>query len=126
MINCLSVALEQEPVAAFAGRRAMARTLRALRMSEDLVEDVLLVTSELITNAVEHGAGPTRLELDQGGDRLVVRVQDGGGGVPVLRAPVPKEAHGRGLLLVNALASDWGCVEQDQGKYVWAEFSLSG
>ncbi|MFF5441835.1 ATP-binding protein [Streptomyces achromogenes] len=93
-------------------------------------DDVLLCVSELATNALLHGvpAGRgflLRLALHAEG-ALRVEVHDSGPGEvgcpdPVREADAEAE-HGRGLLLVAALADKWGVGERNPGKIVWCEF----
>ncbi|KOU77038.1 ATPase [Streptomyces sp. MMG1533] len=93
-------------------------------------EDVLLCVSELATNALLHGVPPNRrfrLGLFLTTDEVLrVEVHDSGPGE--VRAPDadPESEHGRGLLLVAALADKWGVGERDQGKVVWCEFRVAG
>ena len=119
-----------EPVPESAGRaRRAARTMLTDWQLGHLVEDVDLVVSELVTNALLHsGEGPAgaaepfRLELDLSGGRLTCRVVDSS---PL--PPTPEEAtetaeSGRGLILVEALAAEWGWEDLPDGKAVWAVF----
>jgi anti-sigma regulatory factor (Ser/Thr protein kinase) len=91
------------------------------------LDDVLLCVSELATNALVHGVPPGRgyqLRLWLSGDGLLrVEVHDSGGGQP--RRREPEGESGRGLLLVAALADQWGVDERRPGKIVWCEFGLS-
>ena len=93
-------------------------------------DDVLLCVSELATNALLHGVPPGRcFRLDLGLDTdgvLRVEVQDSGPGEIGIAdpGPGPESEHGRGLLLVAALADDWGVRERDPGKVVWCEFLM--
>jgi anti-sigma regulatory factor (Ser/Thr protein kinase) len=93
-------------------------------VSEDRLDDVLLATSELVTNAFEHGERPQRLELEYSDERLTLRVHDTGRMLPELRTPSPAEARSRGLVLVQALSQAWGFERCPGGKYVWAVFPL--
>jgi hypothetical protein len=75
-----------------------------------------------------HGAGERivcRLRTD--GHRLHIEVQDEnrGGTLPALRSPHPDDQSGRGLVLVDALSSDWGARDAPlgSGRVVWAELS---
>lgn len=93
-------------------------------------DDVLLCVSELATNALLYGVPPNRcfrlgLTLTTDGV-LRVEVHDSGPGE--VRAPDagPESEHGRGLLLVAALADKWGVGERDPGKVVWCEFRVAG
>ncbi|GGW74721.1 hypothetical protein GCM10010503_60480 [Streptomyces lucensis JCM 4490] len=91
-------------------------------------DDVLLCVSELATNALLHGVPPGRgfgLRLAHHPDgALRVEVHDSGGGEVRVQVPdrSPESEHGRGLLLVAALADEWGVGERNPGKVVWAEF----
>ena len=83
--------------------------------------DVLvLLTSELVTNAVRHAGPPRRLLLscpDPGHVR--VEVTDTGTGLPVLASFGPTAESGRGLSLVEHLADSWGHEATSQGKRIW-------
>jgi anti-sigma regulatory factor (Ser/Thr protein kinase) len=115
------------PLAARTARRYLVSCLDGV--AADVIDEVLLLTSELVTNAVLHGVAPIRLQLHRRGGTLRVDVSDGG--VPFAVTPVPVWSRtaegGRGLLLVDALASDWGSQDQEDaspGKTVW--FELGG
>jgi two-component sensor histidine kinase len=82
-----------------------------------------LVVTELVTNAVIHGAEPISLHLWLGRDGVRLGVSDGNAELAVPRAAGPTASHGRGLHIVNRLASRWGSEARDQGKLTWAEIS---
>ncbi|MFI8264622.1 MULTISPECIES: ATP-binding protein [unclassified Streptomyces] len=96
-----------------------------------LGDDLLLVATELATNAVRHGGTPARITLAlrcPGTGQRVVRleVEDSGPGFdPRSRAyPVRVEScTGRGLLLVDMLSSAWGVRPTATGQMVWAELA---
>ncbi|WP_433242377.1 ATP-binding protein [Actinomadura nitritigenes] len=94
------------------------------------IEDVALVTSELVTNAHEHSTagqspdGKVRLTATCGPKRLRVEVTDEGGKkIPAPRCPDADDLGGRGLVIVDALADDWGhCPDPETGgRTVWFE-----
>ncbi|GHI04733.1 ATPase [Streptomyces cellostaticus] len=97
-------------------------------------DDVLLCVSELATNALLHGVPVGRgfvLRLTLHTDGVLrAEVHDSGPGE--VRAPdaapdaSPESEHGRGLLLVAALADKWGVGERNPGKIVWCECAVSG
>jgi anti-sigma regulatory factor (Ser/Thr protein kinase) len=91
-------------------------------LSPARLEDVRLLVSELVTNAVRHAQGEVvRLVVLLRGGRLRVEVHDPGHGFEV-RAPVddPVRASGWGLVLVDELADSWG-VDANPGTNVWFE-----
>ena len=93
-----------------------------------------LMTSELVTNALQ-AAGRLKTRADQPAvpvvklwllsDRisLVIQVWDGSSDMPVRRDSAPDEEGGRGLMLVEHLAKDWGTYRKDGGKVVWAQIT---
>jgi anti-sigma regulatory factor (Ser/Thr protein kinase) len=89
---------------------------------EDHVDDVVLLISELATNAVLHGERPIALTVEAGGDRLRVEVEDAGTGMPLELDLGPEIEGGRGLVIVEAVADEWGAERvAGNGKVVWAE-----
>ncbi|QKW18115.1 ATP-binding protein [Kitasatospora sp. NA04385] len=88
-----------------------------------VAEDVLLMTSELVTNACQHAAGPYLLELTRYGPLLRVAVRDADDRPPVLRPPrSPARPGGYGLRVVDRLATAWGSEPlAGGGKTVWLE-----
>lgn len=119
-------ALPATPASVGAARRKVRELLGAWSVGDDAVDNALLVTSELVTNALTHTASERivcRLRLSAG--RLHVEVEDEnrGGTLPYQRMPGPDEQCGRGLLLVGILSSDWGVRDapHGSGRIVWAE-----
>lgn len=112
----------------------LARRLAAHRVHEwghpygsQLNDVAALVVAELVTNAVTHGLVPGRdfaLRLVHTGERLRVEVGDARGErLPCLAPDLPDDAEtGRGLMLVAALAEEWGVSPREgaPGKTVWA------
>ena len=84
---------------------------------------VVLLASELVSNAVVHGpeAGAVRIHVRIDGATVRVGVRDSGGGTPTVGHPEPTAPSGRGLALVEALSSDWGIQSHPDGKTVWFE-----
>lgn len=116
----------------------LARLLAALQLVEwghprgtDDHDAVTIVVAELAANAVLHGRVPGRdfaLLLRYDDDRGVIRIEvsDTHLARPTPVVPYPDEDHGRGLVLVDALASRWGVRDRvGPGKTVWAECALS-
>jgi hypothetical protein len=87
-------------------------------------EDVLLVVSELVTNACLHAEGPDELWISC--DKKVIRIEvsDKGAGQPAPRTPHRAgRPGGHGMFIVQRLCLDWGVVRTPgvSGKTVWAE-----
>lgn len=122
----LTFQLGDEPSAVPAARHRLADVLADQPMPADVVDSVLLVASELVANAVEHGGGAESLELDRERDAVLLRVWDGGLGRPEPHPLVLDSVRGRGLVLVEALASSWGYEPADGHKSVWSRFELAG
>lgn len=92
----------------------------------DMVDDVLLVTSELATNAVLHAQTPFKVVLHGSTAMVVLQIQDGAPAAPVTREPEVMDMNGRGLMLVELLATEWGIsTTGDDQKTVWANFSTT-
>lgn len=107
-------------------RDFLARTLREWGFHR-AIETATLLVSELVTNAVLHGAPPVRLSVETTGSLIRVAVEDGAVALPVQRDPDALSANGRGLLLVDVLASSWGCDDgAGDGKSVWFEVPAHG
>lgn len=100
-------------------RAAVCSDAAALGLAE-LSDDVALVVSEMVTNAVRHAAPPVRLEVEVTDTEVVVAVCDGTPGLPVVRPPSDDAEGGRGMLLVDLLTADHGVRSQPPGKTVWA------
>jgi anti-sigma regulatory factor (Ser/Thr protein kinase) len=91
-----------------------------------LEDTVTLLVSEMVTNSLLHTPGPARLSLRRDGNRLRITVCDDH---PEAPRPAPSldahALHGRGLLLVDALADAWGAERLGEGKRVWAVVAIS-
>jgi anti-sigma regulatory factor (Ser/Thr protein kinase) len=88
-------------------------------VSASTVIDVVLMVSELATNAVVHAATTFSLRIDKSEEIIRVEVVDGGSGRVRLQSPSNRDVHGRGLQLVASLSDQWGTREDGQTKAVW-------
>lgn len=90
------------------------------------------LTSELVTNAIQHAAAPAsggrgfKIELTAEDGALRLEVHDPDPAMPKPRAPDFVAECGRGLLLVEAQAQQWGAVPYEGGKYVWFSVEWPG
>ncbi|MFE4962343.1 ATP-binding protein [Streptomyces sp. NPDC056660] len=126
-----SMAVPHGPAGVGKARHRMRDQLRTGGVSESVIDDAVLILSELLSNACKHGR-PLGDALAGDGDvraawrvdthgRLIVEVTDGGG--PTRPAPMTPSvtAHGgRGLNIITALADDWGVRDDARGEVtVW-------
>jgi anti-sigma regulatory factor (Ser/Thr protein kinase) len=72
-----------------------------------------LLTSELVVNALAHGRGPVVLSLTHDEEGILVGISDSDERMPTLRAQSPGATEGRGIALVDALATTWGVYGSD-------------
>ena len=85
------------------------------------VEPTLLVVTELLSNAAEHGHCPAELVVALGEESVHVEVGDGGAEPPQPQPQDPLRLRGRGLRVVEALSTEWGWTDDHPGKVVWAD-----
>ena len=88
-------------------------------MFPHLIDDAVLLTSEVVTNAVKHGRAPVRLSVNCDHRGIVVAVDDANPALPRTRKTDRRRHSGRGLVLVQRLAADWGVRRTATGKQVW-------
>jgi two-component sensor histidine kinase len=91
------------------------------------VDDATLIVSELVTNAVEAHSHALHLSLsvDETDPRvLTIAVEDDAPGEPTIQSGPLARPRGRGLQLVDALATGWGTEHEATHKSVWAKLSI--
>jgi anti-sigma regulatory factor (Ser/Thr protein kinase) len=101
---------ESEARTPSAARQFVASTLQRLlspMAATEAIADAELVVSELVTNSVRSGAATVRVAVELHHGALEIGVTDDGPGWPTLVRPDADAAHGRGLVLVDALADRW-------------------
>jgi anti-sigma regulatory factor (Ser/Thr protein kinase) len=121
--TALSVRFEHGPSAASAARNALLALEE--RVEPQTLDDIRLLVSELVTNAVRHGDGPgdAEVELDVTIDRSRMRVEvadPGSGFEPLPRDDEMTRPGGWGLYLVDRIADRWGIVRNQMNR-VWFE-----
>lgn len=121
--------LTARPESAGLARRFAHACLVAWQLDR-LTDDVDLVVSELVTNALLHArsegrrSAPIRLEVLCEPQSLTCRVIDGSIAPPTQESVGDTAENGRGLLLVDILAAQWGWFSGPEGKAVWARFDV--
>ena len=105
-------------------RRGLRDVLTGWGLSEDAVEDALLIVSELVANVVDHASTPFRLVVRLSGPVLHIEVADRSTHPPVCRPFKSLAARGRGLQVIGVLARNWGYDQHEEGKSVWADLTV--
>jgi DNA-binding NarL/FixJ family response regulator len=103
-----------------AARRFMEETLDRWDCGE-VLDVVNLLVSELVTNAVVHANSEASVAVLLTPAAIRIEVTDNGSGLPAVRDATDEDTTGRGMALVEALASDWGILPRAEGKTVWFE-----
>ncbi|MFF4095953.1 SpoIIE family protein phosphatase [Streptomyces sp. NPDC001834] len=99
--------------------------LTSWRFSAELRDLGVLAAGELVANSLKHGTPPMRLGLRRTDRRLIIEVTDGDDHLPRRRRADPADESGRGISIVAAIATSWGCRRRPGGgKAVWCEFVL--
>ncbi|MFE4967044.1 SpoIIE family protein phosphatase [Streptomyces sp. NPDC056660] len=102
-------------------RGLLSALMRRWHIRDETRDNVLLLASELVTNAVRFATGPVTVRLIRAGPGLLCEVGDTGNGRPRLRRGGLYDDGGRGLYVVHRLTTRWGVRWTDTGKVVWAE-----
>jgi anti-sigma regulatory factor (Ser/Thr protein kinase) len=121
------IELDGDPDAPSRGRHAVTEVLDGWGCEPGTREDLLLVVSELVTNAVVHGAEPIVVTMVRAPERVRVEVTDGADRASPHGNPRPpaNAENGRGLAVVTRLAVAWGWrATPGSGKTVWAELPV--
>jgi hypothetical protein len=114
-----SSTLPNRPQSAAEARKITARMCAAAHLSVDTSDRAVLLTSELVTNALQHATGQQRLTVTTRSDGVRVEVGDDSSELPVLR---PRDDHattGRGVQFLELYSNSWGARTTTRGKCVW-------
>ncbi|RYJ07341.1 MAG: PAS sensor protein, partial [Actinomycetales bacterium] len=121
LVATLSMLREGVTLSVADARAFVMSQLDAWDVPEDVVRDLALVSSELVTNALVHGGDHVRLRLERTGARVVVLVDDDAEErLPTSRDPSDDDESGRGLHIVEALSDEWGIRPTGRGKSIWS------
>jgi anti-sigma regulatory factor (Ser/Thr protein kinase) len=104
-------------------RHFVAETLLAWGFDQ-IGQEAQLVVSELAGNAVRHARSAFSVVISEADSSLRLAVSDMSHALPTKQRPANSSSSGRGLMLVAALAIEWGVEQSLDGKVVWAELSL--
>ena len=114
-------AVPAEPAAVGPARRELREALSRWDVGPDTIDAAMLCMSELVTNAVVHAASGCRVHVANTSGTITVTVRSAGSPVlpPDAATDGSLEVHGRGLALVDALASRWGSDLDGGGFTAW-------
>jgi anti-sigma regulatory factor (Ser/Thr protein kinase) len=118
-----SVELPPEPSSATRARR-LAREQLAMACPSEVLETVSLLVTELVTNAILHARTPLRLVIETHADYVHLCVEDASRLQPEVHHYGTDAVTGRGLALVEQLASSWGVDGTSTGKVVWCKIPI--
>jgi anti-sigma regulatory factor (Ser/Thr protein kinase) len=105
-----------DPLAVFEVRSTL-QSIIENALPADSQHDVRLISSELVTNALEHGVPPVKIVLQETDAAVVIAVHDRGDGAPSI-----DPAGSPGMRIVHELtAGRWGVLRRGGGKWVWAQ-----
>jgi anti-sigma regulatory factor (Ser/Thr protein kinase) len=120
--------VRHEPSSAALVRHEIAADLGARGFDRDSIDDVTLVASELVGNAVRHVQLAPADDLDVTWNiaetHVVLAVSDISRERPQVRAAATADTSGRGMTIVESLSADWGVDRLPRGKRVWAKLPL--
>ena len=106
-----------EPSSAHAARHFVRVFLRTRPAA--IVDTVVLLTSELVTNALVHARSVVEVDLTNTGGMIRIAVTDDSSELPKIEPSVTLSEHGRGVPLVATLSDDWGVEQTHFGKTIW-------
>ncbi|MGI8681123.1 MAG: ATP-binding protein [Mycobacteriales bacterium] len=125
MAECLRAVTSLPPNdhSAARGRRFVRDVLVSCALA-DLVDTAVLLASELITNAVLHGRSEVELAVEIAQGEVTVSAADLNSRMPVMQSTDEFALDGRGLAIINLMASQWGVTATEDGKVVWFRLDL--
>jgi anti-sigma regulatory factor (Ser/Thr protein kinase) len=112
-----------EPGSVAVVRQFVRQTLGALDAAT--VEDGVLLTGEIASNVVEHARTDYQVRVTMRAGRVRIEVADGSSVLPAVRDLANDADRGRGLLLLERIATEWGVDQRPNGKAVWFELEPS-
>jgi anti-sigma regulatory factor (Ser/Thr protein kinase) len=102
--------------------RAFVRMAMHEQVNLDILQDILLVASEMVSNVIRHARTPLTLNVVIHPTRVRLVVTDGAVPFTGPRATATDDAEsGRGMGIIEALCTDWGVEDTPIGKSIWAE-----
>ena len=119
-----SITLPSDPGAARTAREFVRDAMRAWAL-DDTDQIAELLTDELVGNVVRHVGSTMEVRASCRPDSIRIEVDDASREPPIRRHPDQFDEHGRGILFVETLATDWGVELRDGGKTIWFELDAT-
>ena len=120
------IRLPGQPPSVGRARRFVRDCLVGAGLGDELVDNAVLLTSEVVTNAVVHVGGDMVLDLAWGHHGALVQLLDVGPSHPIARVADRHAVTGRGVAMIEMLAHRWGSTAVDRGKVVWFSVGETG
>ena len=120
-----SLTLDPQPSAVRRARAFVAKYCEAHGYPSDVCETAVLLTSEAVTNAFTHGRSEARIALTPAGNGLRVEVGDDNSRHPERASADVDALNGRGMTILELLATRWGIRDETYGKTVWFEIGTA-
>jgi anti-sigma regulatory factor (Ser/Thr protein kinase) len=117
-----AVSLPVDPRSVAAARRLLRSALDGHHQA--VIEDAILMISELVTNAVRHARAAVLVLVTDHHHTVHVSVTDDNPTLPVAGEPEHRSTSGRGLGIVDTLADRWGIIPTSDGKTIWFEIDV--
>lgn len=126
-MNHVELELPPQVTSPGAARRAVCELLGDAGVSGSVLDDALLLVSELVTNAVHHARSCVEVIAVVEHSELRLRVTDRDSSIPLTTTPTPGQVGGWGLHLIEQMCSAWGWDVHTtaDGKTVWANLPLA-
>lgn len=112
------------PEAAGLARIFMRQAMRDWGLSDEVRADCLAIASEIVGNVVRHARTPLTLRVSFDGLGVLIAATDGSVTVPEQHDASEASEDGRGLLIIETLASEWGWYAAPVGKTLWARVAV--
>jgi anti-sigma regulatory factor (Ser/Thr protein kinase) len=113
-----------DPTAVRGMREVVRRMCRTADLPAETRDTAILLTSETLTNAIVHAGRPTRVVVHASPSGIRVEVTDDSVYSPVVAAAGNEATNGRGIRLIDSLATRWGVQHHRGGKTVWFEIAI--
>ncbi|WP_232794353.1 MULTISPECIES: ATP-binding protein [Pseudofrankia] len=111
----------RDPMAVRDMRHAVRRMCCSADLPADTCDTAMLLTSETVTNAIVHAGTSARLVIRASSGCIRVEVTDDNNRSPTTAPTRTDATHGRGIGLIDTLATRWGIQRHTHGKTVWFE-----